>query len=187
MKKSIDKLFVVIFSVVVLVLGSTSLAAFSLSENEVKLLNLISPCYDKKPEGQSLRPVEMAMKSRNPVLQGMAALILFRHYGKDFRARFLRSFTLNSAVEKFAVSKKVLVKIENVDRLLASYAGLLERLSDERTRQLFLFYYFRHKQVYLLGAANEQLSLAAFYRVSLFEQVLGKRYDAVSLAAAADR
>jgi len=124
-----------------------------------------------------------AMQSENPALRGLAALILFRHYGESFRGQLLRNFTLNPAVDRFVAEKKVLVKIENVDRLLAGYSGLLARFKDERARRLFLFYHFREKQVYMLGESGEKLSLAAFYRIGLFEQSIGRRHDVIALAA----
>lgn len=150
-------------------------------------MNGICVYLDRKPEGPALRPIEAAMKSSNPALRGLAALILFRHYGENFRAQLLRNFTLNQAIDRFVTEKRVLVKIENIERLLAGYQDLLEKFRDERTRRLFLFYHFRHKQVYMLGAADEKLSLAAFYRIGLFEQILGARHDAIALAAMADR
>jgi len=187
MKNLIKSWFAVTILVGMLFAVSARAAAVTLSEPEVRMMNRISAYLDIKPEGQSLRQVETAMKSRNPVLRGMAALILFRHYGESFRGQLLRNFTLNQAVNHFAAEKKVLVKIENVERLLGGYHDLLTRFTDERARQLFLFYHFREKQVYMLGASDEKLSLAAFYRIGLFEQALGFRHDVIALAALADR
>lgn len=160
--------------------------AISLTDNEVKLINGIAAFIDRKPEGQSLRLIESAMRSQNVALRGMAALILFKHYGESFSAQLLRNFTLNPANDRFVAEKPVLVKMENLNRLLATYAELMKSLKDERTRQLFLFYHFRHKQVSILGSAGEQLSMAAFYRIGLFERVLGQTHDAIALATNAD-
>jgi len=187
MKNSIKIRFAAILLVAMLLICSSQVFSITLSEREVRLMNGICGYLDSKPEGQDLRPIEAAMKSSNPALRGLAALILFRHYGDTFRSQLLRNFTLNQSVERFAADKKTLVKIENIERLLAGYQTLLEKIKDERARQLFLFYHFRHKQVYMLGASDEKLSLAAFYRVGLFEQILGERYDAIALASAADR
>lgn len=187
MKNSIKSLIAAVLLVNLLLAGASSAFAITLSEREVRLMNGISIFLDRKPEGPALRPIETAMKSSNPALRGLAALILFRHYGDAFRSQLLRNFTLNQSVERFAADKKTLVKIENVDRLLAGYQPLLEKFKDERVRQLFLFYHFRHKQVYMLGASEERLSLAAFYRVGLFEQILGASHDVIALASAADR
>jgi len=166
---------------------SAPIMALALSEHEVRMINGLCSFLDNKPEGAALRSIETAMKSENPALRGLAALILFRHYGESFRGQLLRNFTLNPAVDRFVAEKKVLVKIENVDRLLAGYSGLLARFKDERARRLFLFYHFREKQVYMLGESGEKLSLAAFYRIGLFEQSIGGRHDVIALAALADR
>lgn len=162
-------------------------AAVSLSDSEVRLMNGLAAFIDRKPEGQALRLIESAMKSQNPALRGMAAIILFKHYGENFRARLLRNFTLNSAKDSFVTEKAVFVRIENISPLLATYDKFLKNFNDERTRQLFLFYHFRHKQVYMLGESGEHLSMAAFYRIGLFEKVLGRQHDAIALAATADR
>jgi len=187
MKNLIKPLITAALLVNMLLIFSSPAVALTLSEREVRLMNGICGYLDHKPEGPALRPIEIAMKSSNPALRGLAALILFRHYGDTFRAQLLRNFTLNQSVERFAVEKKTLVKIENIERLLANYQVMLEKFKDERARQLFLFYHFRQKQVYMLGASDERLSLAAFYRVGIFEQILGTRYNAIALASAADR
>ncbi len=187
MKNLIKSLLAVTMLVAMLAAGPARAVAVTLSESEVQMMNRISAYLDTRPEGPALRLIETAMKSRNPALRGMTALILFRHYGKDFRSLLLRNFTLNQAVDPFAAEKKVLVKIENVERLLGGYQTMLAKFRDERLRQLFLFYHFRQKQVYMLGASDEKLSLAAFYRIGLFEQTLGFRHDVIALAAAADR
>ena len=115
---------------------SAPIMALALSEHEVRMINGLCSFLDNKPEGAALRSIETAMKSENPALRGLAALILFRHYGESFRGQLLRNFTLNPAVDRFVAEKKVLVKIENVDRLLAGYSGLLARFKDERARRL---------------------------------------------------
>ncbi|MBU1108567.1 MAG: hypothetical protein KKB51_17965 [Candidatus Riflebacteria bacterium] len=161
--------------------------ALTLNEGELRLLNGISRFIDQKPEGSALRLIESAMKSQNPCLRGLAAIILFKHYGESFCGQLLRNFTLNQEKESFEAENKVLVKIENVQRLLTNFDELLKRLKDERVRQLFLFYHFRHKQVYMLGAAGEQLSMAVFYRVGLFEAIIGHEHDAIGLAEMADQ
>ncbi|HAE41134.1 MAG TPA: hypothetical protein DCG57_21240 [Candidatus Riflebacteria bacterium] len=165
---------------------SARVEAISLTDKEVKLINSIAVFIDRKPEGRALRLIESAMRSSNVALRGMAALVLFKHYGESFRGQLLRNFTLNPANDSFAVEKTVLVKMENIDRLLATYAELMKSFKDERTRQLFLFYHFRHKQVFMLGSAGEQLSLAAFYRISLLENVLGASHDVTDVLIKAD-
>ncbi len=186
MKRSI-KLLLVALMLTYGLMAALRVDALTLSQGEVKLMNGISVFIDHRPEGQSLRLIESAMKSSNPALRGMAALILFRHYGDSFRAQLLRNFTLNRNNDRFATEKKVLVKIENINRLLANFDELLQRFRDERARQLFLFYHFRHKQVFMLGASDEKLSLAVFYRIGLFEQVFAGKLDVLALAVQADR
>lgn len=187
MKMLIKRVLPVAFLILAAFLYTDHASALTMSEGEVRLLNGISHFIEQKPEGSALRLIESAMRSPNPSLRGLAAIILFKHYGGNFRAQLLRNFTLNPEKDSFAAEKKVLVKIDNINRLLANYDGLLKSLTDERARQLFLFYHFRHKQVYLLGNAGEKLSLAVFYRVGLFEAVLGQEHDAIELAMAADQ
>ncbi len=183
MKKLIEKVLVIFL---VLLLFPAVLPAVSLTEVETRLMNDISQYIDIKPEGQALRFFEHAIKSDSAPLKGLAAIILDKHYQRRFHGLFLRNFTLNPAVEPFERDKKVLVKLENTNRLLAAYEGSLKGLRDERVRQLFLFYHFRHKNVWLLGTGGEELSLASFYRITVFNRILGESIDSIGLAARAD-
>jgi len=160
--------------------------AIELSEIETRLMNDISRYIDVKPEGQTLKFFEHAMRSNSVALRGLAAIIMTRHYGQRFQGLLLRSFTLNTENDSFAQEKKVLVRLENIDRLLKSFAPLLQKLDDERVQQLFLFFHFRHKNVWLLGKTGEELSLASFYRISVFSRFFGARTDVMKLAALAD-
>jgi hypothetical protein len=187
MKKLIKLVLPAACIILALFLSAGHADALTLSEGEVRLLNSISRFIDQKPEGTALRLIESAMRSPNPSLPGLAALVLFKHYGENFRGQLLRHFTLNPEKDRFEAEKKVLVKIENIHRLLANFEGILKLLKDERVRQLFLFYHFRHKQLYMLGESGEQLSMALFYRTGLFEAILGHEHDAMALAAMADQ
>ena len=163
------------------------LQAITLSEIETRLMNDISRYIDVKPEGQALSFFEHAIRSKSVALKGLASIIMARHYGRRFQAQFLRNFTLNPELDEYPQEKMVLVKLENVEKLLAAFRLSLEKLNDERVRRLFLFFHFRHKNVWLLGQAGEELSLAAFYRISVFNELLGATVDPIKLAAQADR
>ncbi len=184
--KNLIKTGLVLAAVFLLLLPSR-LPAVALSEIETRLMNDISRYIDVKPEGQALSFFEHAIRSKSVALKGLASIIMARHYGRRFQAQFLRNFTLNPELDDFAREKMVLVKIENVEKLLATFRPSLEKLNDDRVRQLFLFYHLRHKNVWLLGRAGEELSLAAFYRISVFNQFLGENIDPIRLAAQADR
>ncbi len=160
--------------------------AIELSEIETRLMNDISRYIDVKPEGQALKFFEHAIRSNSVALRGLAAIIMNRHYGQRFQGLLLRSFTLNTENDGFAREKKILVRLENTARLLKSFTPSLDKLDDERVRQLFLFFHFRHKNVWLLGKTGEELSLASFYRISVFSRFFGDKIDVMKLAALAD-
>lgn len=160
--------------------------ALALTPIEIKLMNDISRFIDAKPEGQALRFFEHAIKSDSVALKGLASLILVKHYGRRFQALFLRNFTLNQANDNFAQDRKVLVKLANINRLLTGFDTSLLQLNDERVRRLFLFFHFRHKNVWMLGETGEELSLAVFYRISIFNSFFDEKVDVTRLAMQAD-
>lgn len=172
--------------VLLLLLFPADLRAITLNEIETRLMNDISRYIDLKPTGQALSFFEHAIRSKSVALKGLASIIMTRHYNKRFQPQFLRNFTLNPANDDFLQEKKVLVKLENANRLLAGFEGSLSKINDERVRQLFLFFHFRHKNVWLLGRSGEELSLASFYRISTFSIFFKENVDPIKLAAMAD-
>lgn len=184
MKKS-TKAFLVIV-VLFFLLAPLCGHALSLTSNEIKQLNDVSRFIDQKPEGQVLRIFERAIKSDSVALKGLASIILVKHYGKRFQGLFLRHFTLNPANDSFLQDKKVLIKLQHINKLLAEFNDSLKQFKDNRVRQLFLFYHFRHKNVWMLGQAGEELSLAGFYRISVFESIFDAKIDVIRLATVAD-
>jgi len=172
---------------VLLMLCPALLSAITLSEIETRLMNDISRYIDRKPEGQALSFFEHAIRSKSVALKGLASIIMTKHYKKPFQPQLLRNFALIPENDAFAQENKVMVRLENVNKLLTAFQPSLEKLHDERVRQLFLFYHFRHKNVWLLGRAGEELSLAAFYRISVFNEFLGDSIDPIKLAAITDR
>lgn len=160
--------------------------ALSLTRYEVKLLNEISRYIDYKPEGQVLRIFERAIKNESVVLKGLASIILVKHYGKRFQGLFVRNITMNQANDSFQQDKKILIKLQHINKLMAEFNNSLKQIRDTRVRQLFLFYHFRHKNVWMLGQAGEELSLAGFYRISVLESIFDAKIDVIRLAAVAD-
>lgn len=167
-------------------LFSASAYALSLSADEAVLMNNIVKFVDTRPEGPGLRQIQLAVSSKNVALQGMASIVLFKHYGRRFQSRFLRSFTLNRRVGMFEQGKKILVKLGSLGKLLDPFNLSLQHLKDERARLVFMFCYFRNKNVYLLSESGEHLSMAVFYRISVFSAILGSNLDAIRLAEQAD-
>jgi hypothetical protein len=183
MKKSINILLLVLFFSAVANTGM----ALSLSAIEMLTMNNISRYLDLKPEGQSLRDLEHALQSENPALKGLASIILYKHHGRRFKALLLRNFTLNREIDAYAQDRPVMVRLGNLDRLLASFSEALKPIRDERLQRLFLFFHLRQKNVWMQGDTGERLSLAVFYRIGTFEMILGERFDPIRLAAAADK
>ncbi len=171
----------------VLFAAAAPLAAASLSPGEVIMVNSLSRFIDVKPEGQGLLQLQAAMRLQNPVVSGLASAVLFKHYGRKFQKAFLRSFTLNQSVFAFERSDPTVIRLADVNKLLANYDQLLTVIRDERVHKLFMFYHFRFKNVWLVGDFKEKLSLAAFYRISFFEQAFPGKFDSIRLAAQCDR
>ncbi|MDD3149111.1 MAG: hypothetical protein PHD82_17615 [Candidatus Riflebacteria bacterium] len=184
MKKLINRVF--LLAVALLLFFQADLRAIELSEIETRLMNDISRYIDVKPAGQALSFFEHAIRSKSVALKGLASIIMARHYSKQFRQQVLRNFTLNRANDDFIQEKKVLVRLENANKLLAGFEGAINKLEDERVRQLFLFFHFRHKNVWMLGRNGEELSLASFYRISTFSRFFNENIDPIKLGAMAD-
>lgn len=55
-----------------------------------------------------------------------------------------------------------------------------------KVQQLFLFFIFVTKMSGCSGKTGEELSLASFYRISVFSRFFGARTDVMKLAALAD-
>lgn len=153
----------------------------SLVEKEVLFLNSIGRFLDAKPEGQSMKMLEKALLSKNPLLKGVGSLILYRHFGRQFKRVFQTSFTLNGKVDAYQREERKFVRLENVNKILESLEPALARLDDDRLRRLFLFFHFRHIDLCLIGRSGEQLSLAVFYRISSLDSVFGPGVDVMRL------
>ncbi len=156
--------------------------ALSLVEKEVLFLNSISRFLDSKPEGQPMKLLEKALVSKNPLVKGLGSLILYRHFGRQFKRIFQTSFTLNSKIDAYRREERKFIKLENVNKILENLEPALTRLNDDRLRRLFLFFHFRHIDLWLVGRSGEQLSLAIFYRISSLDSVFGPGVDVRQLA-----
>ena len=177
----------VLLCFVVLFVAAQPLTAVSLSPGEVIMVNSLARFIDVEPEGQGLLQLQAAMRLKNPVVSGLASAVLFKHFGRKFQKAFLRSFTLNQSVSDYESSDPTVVRLADVNKLLAGYDQPLTVIRDERVHKLFMFYHFRFKNVWLIGDFKEKLSLAAFYRISFFEQTFPRKFDSIRLAAQCDR
>lgn len=185
MKKSIKIIMFLWFAFALL--PCRQLLALTLTPLEVEQMNLMAEYFDHRPEGTDLRELEAAIKSENPAVRGVAAVVLFKYYGNRFKGLLLRSYTLNQEVDAFKREKPVLVKLQAINKLIDSLSRSVNLLKDERLQRLFLFFHLRHKNVWMVGASAERLSMAVFYRISTFDELLGAKYEAIRLAALADR
>lgn len=170
----------------ILLSNSSEIFALGLEAKDVLLINSISRFIDLKPEGKAIKSLEMALKSENPCVKGLGALILYKHFGRQFSRVFLTSFTLNTKVDNFDRQERKLMMMEGVNQVLADLETSLVRIFDDRVRRIFLFYHFRHIDLWLVGQSGEKLSLAVFYRISSLDSVFGPAIDAIKLAAKAD-
>lgn len=161
--------------------------SISLTGNDVKLLEKLKPYLDVKPEGAAIRELETALKNENPAVRGLVSLILYKNFGRRFRNLVLRNFTVNQEVERFEQSEIKLVRLEDVNKLLAAVLKNSSHFSDERLQKLFLFYHLRQKNVWLRSKNGEDLSMAIFYRIAVFDQLLTSKFDPIKLAAMADK
>ncbi|MEW6713402.1 MAG: hypothetical protein AB1403_26510, partial [Candidatus Riflebacteria bacterium] len=158
-----------------------------LESHEVLFLNSLARFLDVKPEGKALKPLENALRSKNPCVKGVGALILYRHYGRQFKRIFETSFTLNRDIDKFEQEPRKLIKLQSVNLILADLENALGRLKDDRLRRLFLFFHFRQIDLWLLGGSSEKLSMASFYRISSLDSVFGPSVDVIRIAGRCDR
>lgn len=185
MKKSIKTVLILQF--VFTLFFAISAYALALQPDQVLLMNSMARYFDARPEGPALRELQAAIKSENPALRGLAAIVLYKHFGKRFQALLLRNFTLNLEIDQFKQEKSVLVKLNDVNKLLDSFSSAVNQLKDERVQRLFLFFHLRQKNVWLLSQSAERLSLAVFYRIGTFDGILGEKLDPIRLAALADK
>lgn len=160
--------------------------ALSLDAKEVLFLNSIGRFLDAKPEGQAMKQLEQALRSKNPFVKGVGALILYRHFGRQFKRVFKTSFTTNPRVDEFIKEERKFVRLGNVNKILEDLEPALTRLKDDRLRRLFLFFHFRHIDLWLIGQSGEKLSLAVFYRISSLDSVFGPGVDVIRLSASMD-
>lgn len=161
-------------------------SALGLDAKEVLLLNSISRFLEIKPEGQAMKPLEQTLRSKNPCVKGVGALILYRHYGRQFKRVFQNAFTLNQNIDAFEVSERKFVKLENVKKILTGIEPSLTKLKDDRLRRLFMFFHFRHLDLWLIGKSGEKLSMAVFYRIAALESVFGPGVNVIRLASETD-
>ncbi len=181
--KNLIKLFILMF-----MLSSLSpVFSLTLESHEVLFLNSLARFLDVKPEGKALKPLENALRSKNPCVKGVGALILYRHYGRQFKRIFETSFTLNRDIDKFEQEPRKLIKLASVNLILADLENALGRLKDDRIRRIFLFFHFRNIDLWLLGGASEKLSMASFYRISSFDSLFGSSVDVIKIADRCDR
>lgn len=185
MKKSIKTIFLLQFAFTVFF--NFGVYALTLQPDQVVMMNNMARYFDTRPEGPALRELQTAIKSDNPALRGVAAIVLYKHYGKRFQALLLRNFTLNPELDQFRQEKVVMVKLNDVNKLIDSFSTAVNQLEGERLQRLFLFFHMRHKNVWLLSESAERLSLAVFYRIGTFDGILGGKLDPIRLAALADK
>lgn len=180
--------FIVLF-LLVICFGSLAPAyATNVSGADIRLMNELSAFIDEEaPQGRSLRTCEEALKNNSAPVKGLAAIILYKHYGDRYKKPFEESFSLNHTKYGFEQGKKIMISINNVSRLLDPLDKPLQQFNDPRVRSLFLFYHFRHKNVIMLGNFKEELSLADFYRISIFNSFFPSQIDASQLAASIDK
>lgn len=169
-----------------ILLSCTPAFAISLSREEVVLMNELRAFLDQKPEGNSIRVLQQSLKHENPAVRGLVSLILFKNFGRKFRNLVLRNFTCNIEVDQFEQAERKLIRLEHVNKLLEAIQSNSGGFSDERLQKIFLFFHLRQKNVWLRGSSGEILSLAVFYRIAVFDQILESRHDPIRLSVMAD-
>lgn len=162
------------------------LYALSLEPHELLLVNSLSRFIDIKPEGKALRSLEKALKSENPCVKGLGAIILYRHFGRQFKRFFRTAFTLNHDIDNFIKQERKLIKLESVNKILEALEGPLNKIKDDRVRKLFLFFHFRNIDLWLLGKSGEKLSMSEFYRINSLGAIFGRDLDVIRLAGSCD-
>jgi len=162
--------------------------AFSLALNreEVALMNELKVYFDQKPEGNTIRVLQQSLKHANPAVRGLVSLIFYKHFGRRFRNLVLRNFTCNREIDDFEQAEKIMIRLEHAGKLLEAILKKSDSFSDDRLQKIFLFYHLRQKNVWLRGRDGEALSLAVFYRIAVFEQLLDSKHDSIRLSAMAD-
>jgi hypothetical protein len=166
---------------------TADLYALNLSKHELGILNRVSPYLDEKPQPKVTEILELFLNHENPAVRGLVSIILFKHFGKGYRAAFLDSFTLNAKIHKFKQKKHTLVKLKHIQVVLESLKEPLTKIEDERVRKMFLFFHFRHINLWLEGAAKEKVSMPVFYRISALKAILLDQQNIIELARQADK
>lgn len=151
--------------------------AVSLSSEELKLVNDMSVYLDIKPSGKALETCKKATKSENMVLRGLGGIILYRHYKGIYEQLCIKNISMNQKKNSFEQDKKVMVKIENLKRLIESFSSLIKQLEDERVQKLFMFYYFRNKNVVIIDKYKQELNLARFYRLAFLSSIFNSKNE----------
>lgn len=180
------KLIRVVVCFFMILFCSASASAISLNSEELRFVNRISRFLDVKPEGASLKMLEKALKSESPFVKGLGAVILYKHYGRSFKRVFHTAFTLNRNIDEFEREDRKFIRLENVNKILENFNQSLGNITDERARRLFLFFHFRHIDLWLVGQSGEKLSMPIFYRISSLESVFGPGVDVIRLSAELD-
>lgn len=150
-------------------LQGTVLASLRLDQSQVKLLNSLSRFIDTEPEGRALSMLEKCLESDNSVVKGLASIILYKHFPLQYEDNFLYKFTLNRSLNNFRSKEEVLVKMPDLPHLLKGLNEYTRRFKDDRVARLYLFYFFRHENVKIVGISREKFSLAVFYRASTLD------------------
>ena len=176
MKKILKLIVLVIF------LHGTVFASLQLEVSQVKLINSLSRFIDHVPEGQGLKMLEKCLESDNTILKGFASLILYKHFSSKYEDIFLHKFTLNTSLNNFKHKEESLIKMTDLPILLKRLSKYTRRFSDDRVARLYLFYYFRYKNINVIGMSRERLSLAVFYRASTLDCFLTNVDDLFELA-----
>jgi hypothetical protein len=180
-------LFKIVVCLAVFVLSSPCLFSLTLEADELLYLNSISRFIDNKPEGTAVKRLQKSLKSDNPCVKGVGALILFKHFGRPFKRVFKNSFTLNQDIDEFTTEERKFIRLANVNYILEQFSEPLGRITDERVRRIFMFFHFRSIDLWLLGASGEKLSMAVFYRISALAAAFGPKVDSIALAASTDK
>lgn len=148
--------------------------ATRLSKKDALIGNRLLSFVKSKPVSKNFVFCQLALKSKTELIRGIAALVLFKHYGKSYNSFIDEHFTLNKKKIKFDRAKRHLIKMNHLDEILNSETKSFNNFYDYRLKPFALFFYFRQKNTWVVGAHGEKLSLAKFYRTSIFRRVLGK-------------
>lgn len=161
--------------------------SLKLTTKEVTAINALSNFIDDKPLSTDLQSLVDMLKDKNLMLRSLSATILFKHYGDRFREPFCRAFTFNRKIELFKQEPITLINFENLSKMLNLVKVYTAKLEDPRVANLFLYLYFRNKNVWILADHQEKLSMAEFYRIRVFNDFISERFDPLILTTLIDQ